>query len=209
MVPPLGRLTRTMVLKVAKKNYQLYKKLRATATRPEKFIFYENAWLVAVENEDNINNYSTYNALSLHHNPHMVPPVNLALLPTPHPNDSWPAWSEVPRIHDKEVAPNFPHTVEELTAMTLGDWLLFGDFHGWKWRDFVHEKTGKSMTVAFARAKFCVRVGVFHKVPWNLFYEDPDQTPDQSQQDLEDAIQAIGPSRILFPNPAAGNNLWD
>ncbi|RPA79806.1 hypothetical protein BJ508DRAFT_328060 [Ascobolus immersus RN42] len=204
-----SRITRTLVLKVAKKNYQIYKKIRARLNRPEKIQFYENAALVAVENEDNNNSHATYNALSLHHNPHMAPPGNLANLPTPHPNDSWPDWSEVARIQDKEVAPNFPHNIDELLDMTLGDWLLFGDFHGWKWREFVHDRTGKSMTVPFARAKFCVRVGVFHKVPFTHFYEDPDQTPVESRADVDAAIQAIGPRAILFPNPAAQNNIWE
>ncbi|RPA73778.1 hypothetical protein BJ508DRAFT_313485 [Ascobolus immersus RN42] len=154
-------------------------------------------------NEDKQNTDATYNALSFNHNPHMRMQPNGTVV-HPHVTDPYPSanprgnWTRICRLTDRTSAPNAPLTLQALLDMTLADWFRFADYMGWDWRGFRHGPQGRFMTVPFARAKYCVKIGVFHRIPLQHFYQRPISIV-QSRTEAQAAIAQAGPREALYP----------
>ncbi|RPA73615.1 hypothetical protein BJ508DRAFT_333922 [Ascobolus immersus RN42] len=104
------------------------------------------------ENFDNINSIATYNALSQYHN-------------TGVEKD----WTRIQPIFGREPWDRSPLNVEQLIAMSLEDWFQFSDYMCFGWRNWVDRNHGFGMDVFIARAKYCVMIGVFHRLDIRIF----------------------------------------
>ncbi|RPA72984.1 hypothetical protein BJ508DRAFT_334524 [Ascobolus immersus RN42] len=177
--------------------------IHRTANNTNDYRFYHSSDLLwkMLANEDRQNTDATYNALSEYHNPHMAWRAD-GTFAHPHVTPPYPQsprdWSRVSRLVDKTTPAIAPRNLQALVSMTLAQWFVYADQMGWDWRNFRHGADGRAMIVPFARAKYCVKIGVFHKVPLRYFYQ-PDISVADSLARAHDARIAAGPRPTLFP----------
>ncbi|RPA73353.1 hypothetical protein BJ508DRAFT_334163 [Ascobolus immersus RN42] len=173
-------------------------------------LFLADCWVVMIRNEDKLNTKATLNALGATQNPHILPPPDNEFA-MPAINATLPAavnapWVRLPRLFDDEIYPGFPTNITDFLNMDLAAWIRFADFHGWDWRTYRNKKSNKRMTVALARAKFAVRIGVYDKIPRHHFYDRNDAA--HSVAEIEAAIALVGDAIIILPNHHNDNNFF-